>query len=217
MSPTEQWFLPFSVDSSMVERRPQAVDGGSNPTSTLHKKDWIVHPANIDQARAIVRSEHYSGGASNTGIIHGLYRAKPLALCGVAWWIPPTRTCAAAWWSKPEEVLSLSRLAILPEVPKNGCTFLLARSVRILPPQWRCLITYADTWQGHTGAIYRAAGWEYMGLTKPERTYVKDGRMLARKAGPRTRTHAEMLELGAKCIGSFARHRFRLIRKTTEQ
>jgi hypothetical protein len=37
--------------------------------------------------------------------------------------------------------------------------------------------------------------------------------MLARKAGPRTRTHAEMLELGAECIGSFAKHRFRLIRK----
>src|SRR6266550_4546027 len=179
----------------------------------LRKQDWIVHPANRDKALAIVRDFHYAGGAANTGIIHGLYRAHPLELCGVAWWIPPTRSCATAWWDRPEEVLSLSRLALLPEVPRNGCTFLLAASVRLLAPQWRCLITYADTWQGHTGAIYRAAGWEYLGLTKPERTYVIDGGMVARKAGPRTRTHTEMLALGAECVGLFARHRFRLVRK----
>jgi hypothetical protein len=35
-----------------------------------------------------------------------------------------------------------------------------------------------------------------------------DGVMTARKAGPTTRTHAEMVALGAECIGSFAKHKF---------
>lgn len=100
----------------------------------------------------------------------------------------------------------------MPEAPKNAATFLLMRSVKMLDPRWKCLITYADTWQGHTGHIYKAAGWEYLGLTKPERTYLINGQMVARKAGPRTRTHAEMLELGAEMVGSFEKHRYRLIR-----
>jgi hypothetical protein len=180
----------------------------------LRADDWIVHDADMLKARRLVNAIHYAGGAANTATaLHGLYRRDDLSLRGVAWWIPPTRTSAAAWWENPEQVLVLSRLVLDPTVPKNGATFLLMRSVKRLDPRWKCLTTYADTWRGHTGHIYRAAGWEYLGLSSPERTYIKDGRMLARKAGPHTRTHAEMLELGAECIGSFAKHRFRLIRK----
>ena len=75
------------------------------------------------------------------------------------------------------------------------------------------MVTYADEWRGHTGAIYRADNWSYAGRTKPERTYVLDGRMIARKAGPKTRTHAEMLALGAKLVGSFAKHKYVMIRR----
>jgi hypothetical protein len=68
-------------------------------------------------------------------------------------------------------VLCLSRLAILPDVPANACSFLLARSRRLIDDKaWPCLVTYADEWRGHTGAIYRADNWQYEGLTRPERT-----------------------------------------------
>ncbi len=82
---------------------------------------------------------------------------------------------------------------------------------------WPCLITYADTMQGHTGHIYRSANWEYLGLTKPEKCYKIDGVIVSRKAGPKTRTHKQMLALGAVCVGSFVKHRFRLIRRFKKQ
>jgi hypothetical protein len=98
-------------------------------------------------------------------------------------------------------------------VPKNGASFLLSRSVRLIRAsgEWDVLTTYADEWQGHLGTMYLAANWEYVGKTKPERVYVKDGRMVARKAGPRTRKHSEMLALGAECVGAHAKHKFRLV------
>lgn len=74
--------------------------------------------------------------------------------------------------------------------------------------KWPCLVTYADQWQGHTGGIYKATNWQYVGLTKPEAVYVKDGVMTARKAGPKTRTHAEMIAMGAELKGRFAKHKF---------
>jgi hypothetical protein len=98
---------------------------------------------------------------------------------------------------------------IAPEVPHNACTFLLARSRNLIDRvTWPCLVTYADTGQGHLGTIYKADNWTYCGLTRKERTYTVNGVMTARKAGGKTRTHAEMLALGAVLVGSFAKHKY---------
>jgi hypothetical protein len=103
----------------------------------------------------------------------------------------------------------LTRLVIVPEVPKNACTFLLAGSMRLIDRErWPCLVTYADEAQGHTGTIYRACNWEYKGTTAPEPVFYKNGRMIARKAGPHTRTRAEMEALGAVMTGKSVKYRF---------
>jgi hypothetical protein len=108
----------------------------------------------------------------------------------------------------------LSRLAIRPDVPKNACSFLLSKSVAMIDrDRWPVLLTYADTWQGHTGTIYRAAGWEYCGETKAYPVYTLNGRMVARKTYQKVRSHAEMLELGAVFVGNFPKLRFCLKRR----
>lgn len=180
----------------------------------LRKSDWEVRVVDISVARRMVEVNHYAAGASNTATyVHGLFRAGEIfdEQCqGVAWWIPPTRGAAEATYPKRwQGVLCLSRLVILPGVPKNSCTFLLARSRRLIDPKlWPCFLTYADDWQGHSGAIYKADNWTYIGKTKAERTYRIGGKMTARKAGGHTRSHAEMLALGAEFVGSFAKHKF---------
>lgn len=180
----------------------------------LRKDDWEVRPISIEAARPFIEAEHYSAGASNTRTyLHGMFRKGDIfdnQCVGIAWWIPPTKTAAAATFPEsPAGVLALSRLAIAPGVPKNACSFLLSRSRRLIDRKtWPCLVTYADAWRGHLGSIYKADNWHYVGMTKPERVYVRRGRMIARKAGPKTRTHAEMLALGAECVGSFPKHKF---------
>lgn len=184
----------------------------------LRKEDWAVRPVAIDIARRLVETNHYARGASNTAVyLHGLFPVGSFwdAECvGVAWWIPPTRGAAEATYpARWQGVLSLSRLVIVPDVPKNACSFLLARSVRAIDPAtWPCLVTYADEWRGHSGSIYRAAGWQYVGKTGAEATYTVRGTMKARKAGGKTRTHDEMLALGAQFHGRHAKHKFVLIR-----
>lgn len=191
--------------------------GRHKPANGLRREDWKVDTCSLEQGRSLVAEEHYAVGSSNTATFrHGLYRRAdwPLVVSGVALWIPPTRTAATATWPRNwKGVLSLSRFVIHPDVPTNGASFLLAASARLIAKdsRWECLVTYADEWQNHGGAIYLAAGWEFVGMTKPERVYVKDGAMIARKAGPRTRTHAEMLALGAECIGAFPKRKFRKV------
>jgi hypothetical protein len=186
---------------------------GEGPT--LDKQAWLVAPASYRQAVAMVQAHHYSQSAANTATAcHGLYRRADHALMGVALWIPPTKgaaaaTCPGDW----QGVLTLSRLALLPDVPKNGASFLLARSVQLLDARWTHLVTYADTWRGHTGAIYRATNWRYRGLTTPEAVFVDgEGRMRGRKRGPMTLTRAQMAERGLTFPGRFAKHKFDLRR-----
>lgn len=184
----------------------------------LRKEDWEVRPVSIDVARRLVESHHYAKGASNTRTyLHGLFRRGSFwdeECKGVAWWIPPTRSAAEATYPDNwQGVLSLSRLAIAPDVPKNGCSFLITRSARLIPVKdWPCLVTYADDWRGHTGAIYRACNWQYIGKTAAEETFTIAGVMTSRKAGGKTRTRAEMANLGARTEGKHSKHKFVLIR-----
>jgi hypothetical protein len=183
----------------------------------LKKDEWEVRPIDLHVAYDLVRLFHYAKSGSNTAtFLHGLFRRSDwLNCCGVAWWIPPTKSAAIATWDGDwRRVLSLSRLVITPEVPTNGASFLIGESIRLIREDGRfeCLVTYADEWRGHTGNIYRATNWEYLGLTSKETTFVTtDGALVARKAGGHTRTRSEMQSLGHRQIGKFAKHKFRMV------
>lgn len=185
-------------------------------TGRLRKEEWEVREVPIAVGRELVTRLHYARGASNTRtFLHGLFRRGDPVCVGCAWRIPPTRSAAEAThpahW---QGVLALSRLVIEPAVPANACTFLLSRSARLIPADvWPCLVTYADDWRGHTGAIYRAANWAYAGKTAAEETFTIGGVMTSRKAGGHTRTRAEMLALGAVSQGRHAKHKFTLLRR----
>lgn len=180
----------------------------------LRRSDWIVRDTAPAIGRQLVIAYHYSRSTSNTATyLHGLFPAGAfweMECVGVAWWIPPTKSAALATYPDNwQGVLSLSRLAIAPSAPKNSASYLLGASMRLIDRnRWPCLVTYADEWQGHTGAIYRATNWQYAGMTAPEATYTLHGRMTARKAGPHTRTHEEMIELGCELVGRYRRHKF---------
>ena len=181
----------------------------------FRRKEWIVRPVSMDVGLRLVVAHHYARGASNTRTyLHGLFRKDESfwdeRCLGVAWWIPPTKSAALATFSENwKGVLSLSRLVVHPSVPKNGASFLISQSVNQIDREaWPCLVTYADEMQGHTGAIYRATNWDYVGKTSRYSAYSLNGRLMSRKAGPKTRTHKEMLDLGCVFLGKFSKHKF---------
>lgn len=183
----------------------------SDATAKLRAAEWEVRPVKLGVAQEMVIRLHYARGGSNTGIAtHGLFRKGADRCMGVAWWLPPTRAAAEATYpTNWGGVLSLTRLVIEPEAPPNAASFLLGASMRLLDrKRWPCLVTYADTWRGHTGGIYRATNWSYVGLTKPQPVFVLNGQMVARKRGAYSLTRAALLEMGAECLGSHAKHKF---------
>lgn len=94
----------------------------------FRRKDWFVADAPLRDAQKMVREHHYSKGGSNTAVyVHGLYERTTGFLYGVAWWLPPTRVaCESVNKAEWKRVLALTRLVILPGVPTNACSYLLA-------------------------------------------------------------------------------------------
>lgn len=178
----------------------------------FRSSDYEVKPIRHSQAKAFIEKFHYARGCSNTQVYgHGLYLKNGVNLLGVAMWLPPTRVaCESVNREHWQKVISLTRLAVHPLVPTNGASFLIGQSIRLIRKDGRfcSLVTYADESQGHTGGIYRATNWQYVGRTGPYPKWVDaSGRQTAAKA-TKNRTVFEMSALGLVRVGSFYKHKF---------
>lgn len=178
----------------------------------LSRTDYGVRTAPLVEVRNLVRQYHYAGGGSNTATFrHGLYRLADDKLVGAAWWIPPTKAAALSVDEEWQRVINLTRLVVVPDMPTNAASFLLGKSIRLIRKdgRYRTLLTYADSGEGHTGAIYRATNWDYVGIVRGDPRYIdQNGRHVARKAGPKTRTRAEMEGLGYERTPPTPKHKF---------
>lgn len=178
----------------------------------LKKTDYYVEPVSIADARLLIEEHHYAKGSSRTAVfVHGLFHWTG-ELVGVVQWLPPTKpaavsVCPEQW----EKVLSLSRMVVVPNTPKNACSFLVGASVRAIrkDARFKALVTYADDRQGHDGLVYRSCNFIYFGETKPTRAWIdpQTGRQVA-ILSTKSRTTQQMKDLGYKMIGSFKKHKF---------
>lgn len=182
----------------------------------LRRSDWSVTTLEQAEARALIERWHYAQGCPNTSVArHGLIGQSGEA-AGVAMWLPPTPTAArsAARHFDMEDqwrgVLSLTRLVVAPKAPTNAASFLLGSSMRLVDrARWPILLTYADTSQGHTGAIYRATNWAYLGLVPAGDTWINaKGEQRGRKRGKRNLSVAEMTEAGFTRRPALPKHKF---------
>ena len=178
----------------------------------LKKSAWVVKNCPLKEAQDLVKQYHYARGGSNTAVyVHGLYRACDDVLMGIVWWLPPTRVaCESVNKENWKKVLSLTRMVMTPDAPKNACSFLLSKSVKAIKKEGRfvSLVTYADEAQGHKGGVYKAANWQYVGRTGPYPRWVNNkGVQVAPKATV-NRTKAKMEALGHVKIGSYYKHKY---------
>lgn len=205
----------------MVEQSAiQPIDGGSSPTPPLQKSDWRVRPISMKSARTMVEKYHYSHTSPYPfGVrTHGLFGSgDDTRAFGVAWWHIANKPLSIQLYPQDwKTVLNPSRMVVTPEAPKNSASFLLRHSINILKQEkrWGCLVTFADTWQNHTGAIYKASGWTYLGLTSPKEVWVDASKTLvARKYGAKFFTKQEMYDHGYSLLGKFPKHKFVLYLK----
>lgn len=183
------------------------------PANALKKADFFVSDCPQQDAKELIEKYHYAKGTSKVRVYtHGLYEKSTGDLVGAAWWLPPTRVaCESVNKEQWKKVLSLSRLVVLPHVPTNGASFLVGQSIRLIKKEGRfvSLVSYADSSQGHEGAIYKATNWDYVGVTRKTPLWVcpASGKQVACKSTV-NRTKQQMLDLGYELKGRYEKHKY---------
>jgi hypothetical protein len=78
----------------------------------------------------------------------------------------------------PDKVLELRRLCLIDDTPKNAESFFVSRTIKWLKgnTDWEFILSYADMEQGHSGVIYRASNFQYLGVTGAGKTLEVDGK-----------------------------------------
>jgi len=84
------------------------------------------------------------------------------------------------------EYLELTRLALSEVCPKNSESRVIGITLRLLHkmlPTLKGIISYADTAQNHTGIIYKASNFKYLGLTAQKTDLFVNGKAVGKLKG----------------------------------
>jgi hypothetical protein len=116
----------------------------------------------------------------------------------------------------PDDCLTLTRLWLSPELPKNSESRVISISIRYLKKYTKVkfLVSYADPAQGHAGTIYQATGWLYTGLSEATPKFdVGDGvarhsRSFSHALGSHSIKYLSECGLDVKVIPQQSKHRY---------
>lgn len=158
--------------------------GGATPTPalrdarTLRPRDILVRPVPHSVARAICERHHYlhsypGGGVLDFGVFAGSALLGVLVL-GVG----PSNIHRLFRDARRGEVLCLARLWLDDRLGRNSESRVLGivlRALRRSQSRIKALVAYGDPGAGHSGVIYRAAGFAYVGLSQGTPLYRLEG------------------------------------------
>lgn len=145
----------------------QAADGGANPTPALHFSKCLLRDVS-----AFIKKYHYSH--THPGGIDFSFRLEQAGVLSGACcfgWMAGNPKATPIVGCPPEKSRELMRLVLLDEVPKNSESRFIGWCLRWLKSHTDliALVSFADPVAGHSGIVYRATNWEYVGLQKPIR------------------------------------------------
>lgn len=148
---------------------------------------WTVKVIDESTAGPHICRYHYSGSTPGSAIYFGCY--APDLVCVVAVSLGANQYGVKGRYHLQEWPgnLEITRVAAHPDAPRNTPSRAVSLALRTIHqngflygddhreyPDW--VFSYADTGQGHHGGIYQALNAVYVGMSKPLRGFVIDGR-----------------------------------------
>ncbi len=145
----------------------QIQDGGSIPTSP-HQ----FCRCSLKEVSSFIKAHHYShthpGGIDFSFKLSVGWKLSGACVFGYMAGNPKASILPEY---RPNQCRELMRLVLLDEVPKNSESQFIGWCLRWLKKNTdlQAIVSFADPVHGHTGTVYKASNWEYMGLQKPDR------------------------------------------------
>lgn len=130
------------------------------------REQYDIEKISYEVAMDIVVANHYLHRKCPVSQAFGLVDKRDRRVVGVVTYgVSPSSTLLKGICG-PEEmynVYELNRLWVEDSVPKNGESYLVGNTMKLLDRE--IIVSFADTSQGHVGYIYQASNFIYTGLS----------------------------------------------------
>jgi hypothetical protein len=137
-------------------------------------ENYSIKAIDYKTAMAVVIKEHYLHRKAPCSQAFGLFLNTELV--GVICYGTPSSAPLRAGIAGKEHaknVLELTRLWVCASVPKNGESFLIGNTLKLLNKEF--VVSYADTAKGHLRIVYQATNWIYTGLSAKRTNWTVKG------------------------------------------
>jgi len=177
--------------------------------------DIMVRPIPALTAKELLVREHYLHSLpGGTKLAFGVFVGERL-LGAITLGVGPFLGYCLVEGAKPEDCITLTRLWLSDELPKNSESRVLGIILRGLSKNTglKFVLSYTDPAAGHIGTIYQATNWIYTGLSSATPLYEIDGkvrhsRSFAASFGTHSIQYFAERGIQIKTVPQSAKHRY---------
>ena len=147
--------------------------------------DFTVEEIPRKSVVKFIEKHHYSHNVNGVQSLYhyGLFTEGNFGLpkmIGAMMYAHPSMPATAAKYNpiNPTKCLELRRLVCIDDTPKNTESYFIGQSFKLLKrdTDMEVIVSFADQHHGHTGVIYKATNFDYLGETGKGRILVVDGK-----------------------------------------
>ena len=138
--------------------------------------DYQIREITSREATEMVVENHYLHRRASAMFCYGLFDSDQMIGC-VIYGKPasPSLCVGVCGPDESQNVIELTRLWIQDGTPKNTESYLIGRSLRMLPKEKDIIVSYAEIGAGHIGIVYQATNWIYTGMSDRHVEWRLDG------------------------------------------
>ena len=148
--------------------------------------EFTIEAVERSTIQSFVHKNHYSH--STNGVQHtqcfALFKDGRFGfdkeMIGAAMYAIPSMPSTAAKYNpdNPLRCWELRRLCCIDDTPTNTESFFISRCHKWIKQNTdiEVIVSFADEQEGHTGVIYKATNFQYLGTTAPGRILMVDGK-----------------------------------------
>ena len=147
--------------------------------------DFTVEEIPRKSVVKFIEKHHYSHNVNGVQSLYhyGLFTEGNFGLpkmIGAMMYAHPSMPATAAKYNpiNPDKCLELRRLVCIDDTPKNTESYFIGKTLRWLKQNTdiEVIVSFADQHHGHTGVIYKATNFDYLGETAKGRILMVDGK-----------------------------------------
>ncbi len=137
--------------------------------------EFIVRSIPKEHTHEWILKKHYAHRMPSISFAYGLFdKGILVGICSFGNAIPLQMKKGICGKEFEDIVYELNRLCLNDDLPKNSASFLVSRSLKLLPKP-KIIVSYSDMAMNHHGYIYQATNFIYTGIAHIQKDWKVKG------------------------------------------